>query len=346
MGFDNNDYLSWYVPRIRGDAAKPAINLHASGMPALAEADLQPAPGDPWSMPGRFEAALGEWLELPAEQIVFSSGATGGTLLALMTLTPPGSAVLVEASTYEPMRRQAERLNHVRRLPRGLDQSWRLDPAAADLGGEVSMVLITEPHNPSGIASPREAVLDLAARCAEAGALLLVNEVYRGFTGAPSYHGAAESIVVVSSLSKLCGAYAARLGWVSGPVEVCDRLRRALWNASVMPGPTAASGLTVMARIDALADRARQTVRDGIGMVDGWVEATPGLSWHRPDVGFGAVSLPGGVDDLVFSEKLHDEHGVLVIPGSLWEAPGTLRISWLQAGAQLQAGLDRIAAAL
>ena len=33
MGFEDNEYLSWYIPRIRGDRTTPAINLHASGMP-------------------------------------------------------------------------------------------------------------------------------------------------------------------------------------------------------------------------------------------------------------------------------------------------------------------------
>ena len=346
MGFESNEYLSWYLPRVRGESAKPAINLHASGMPALSADELAPTAGEPWSMAGRFEAALGEWLGIPAEEVVFTSGATGGTLLALLCLARPGSAVLIESSMYEPMRRQAERLNHVRRLPRSIDDAWRVDPASADLGGEVAMVLITEPQNPSGIASPREAVLELAARCADAGAVLLINEVYRGFTDAPSYHGTAESTVVVSSLSKLCGAYAARLGWLSARPEICVQLRQGLWNASVTPGPTAAAGVTVMQRIDELAARARETSRAGVGVVDDWVGATPGLEWHRPDVGFGCVRLPQGIGDLALAERLHDEHGVLVVPGTLWEAPGTLRISWLQAGEQLRSGLERIGTVL
>jgi aspartate/methionine/tyrosine aminotransferase len=53
--------------------------------------------------------------------------------------------------------------------------------------------------------------------------------------------------------------------------------------------------------------------------------------------------LPEGTDDLALAERLHVEHGVLVVPGCLFEAPGTLRVSWLQAGDRLEEGLARLA---
>jgi len=185
-------------------------------------------------------------------------------------------------------------------------------------------------------------VLALAGRCAEAGAVLLINEVYRGFSDSPGYHGAADNIVVVNSLSKLCGTYRARLGWLSASPDNAAQLRRAHWNLGAPSAPGAAVGLTVMDRITELEQRARAAVRGGRATVAGWVEATTGLSWHDPVVGFGCVRLPEGVDDLALAERLHADHGVLVIPGSLWEAPGTLRIGWLGAGDGLEPGLARI----
>jgi aspartate/methionine/tyrosine aminotransferase len=46
------------------------------------------------------------------------------------------------------------------------------------------------------------------------------------------------------------------------------------------------------------------------------------------------------------AEALHDRDGVPVVPGRFFELPGTIRLSWLQAGDRLDAGLERLAARL
>jgi aspartate/methionine/tyrosine aminotransferase len=345
VAFDTTDYLSWYVPRIRrGD---DALNLHASGVVPLEPDDLDVPEGNPWLMAPAFESALARRLGCPPEQLLFTPGATGGTLLALLTLVDRDRELVVESPIYEPMLRQAERLNPVRRLPRDPARTWRFDLEEARrlVTERTGLVMLTEPHNPSGLLSPREDVLALAEHAAHAGALVLINEVYHGWSEAPSYHGATPNILVVSSLSKLLGAYWARLGWISGDKSQVGRLRTAHMNFGMASAPSAAVGLAVLEKLDALTERARAAAREGISVVDRWVRATPGVSWHRPaSGGFGCVALPAGVDDMALAETLHDEHGVLVVPGTLWDLPGTVRISWLQADRSgVAQGLQRLA---
>ena len=346
--FAHNTYLEWYLPRLhRGDHA---INLHASGVPAYALDALPRPEGDPWAMVSGFEAALARHLGLEPAEVLFTPGATGGTLLALLALGRPTAGILVEQPIYEPMLRQAERLGPVTRLVRKPGTGFRLDLEAAErrLHEGASLVMITEPHNPSGVLSPRGDVEALARLAQKHGARLLVNEVYREFGSAPSYHGVADNVVVVSSLSKLCGAYLARLGWISGPPALIQALRVAHCNLGMAAGPTAALGIALMPHLEALAAEARRLSAAGVDVVDRWVRETPGVEWTRPDgPGFGCLRLPPGVDDLQLAETLHDRHGVLVVPGSLWECPGTLRLSWLQATpADLATGLERLATVL
>ena len=111
MGFDSNDYLNWYVPRIRSD--ENPINLHSSGVEPLDLSGYEMAQGDPWTFVARFEKGLADWLGINEDEVCFTPGATGGTLLALLTLANPGDGLLVESPVYEPMRRQAVRLNSV-----------------------------------------------------------------------------------------------------------------------------------------------------------------------------------------------------------------------------------------
>jgi hypothetical protein len=345
MSFDENDYLSWYIPRIH--SRSDAINLHSSGVPALDAADYPPLPGDPWTAAARFEEVLADWLKIPKDEVIFTPGATGGTLLALLALCRQNARIVVEAPIYEPMLRQATRLGPVARLNRSHAQKWRLplDHAASTLGPDSGLVMITEPHNPSGRFSPREDVLSLARLARRFGVIVLINEVYRGFTDRPSYHGAAENIVVVSSLSKLAGAYWARLGWLSGPAPIIEKLRSAHRNMSMPASPAAATGLAVLSRIDELTHRAREISRIGQALVDPWVEQTRGIEWHPPEgPGFGCIRLDDELgSDKTFAEQLLQQRDLLLVPGSFFEARGTLRISWLQTGILLEQALKVLA---
>lgn len=345
MAFDTTDYLSWYVPRMRrGD---DAMNLHSSGVTPLEPDTLNMPDGNPWLMAPLFESRLAKRLGCLPEEALFTAGATGGTLLALLTLSSRDGELVVESPIYEPMLRQAERLGPVHRLAREASNAFCFDPehARSLVTERTSLVLLTEPHNPTGLLSPRQDVLALADHAADNGAVLLINEVYHGWADTPSYRGARPNILVVSSFSKLLGAYWARLGWISGDAALVHRLRAAHLNYGMASAPSAAVGLAVLEQADTLTERAREAARAGAAVVDRWVQATPGVSWHRPTAaGFGCLILPDGVDDMALAEALHDQHGVLVVPGTLWELPGTLRISWLQTDSErLREGLQRLA---
>ena len=343
MSFDRNHYLEWYIPRVMGESA--AIDLSASGVQSLAPDEVAVAAGDPWTAPHDFEARLAAWLDIPADELLFTPGATGATLLTLLTLTGAGEEVLAELPIYEPMLRQAERLTHVKRFRRAPEPGWRVsvDDIDAATSSRTALVMLTEPCNPSGTSLPREDVLAIAENARRRGAYLLINEVYRGFTSAPSFHGAADNIVVVSSLSKLLGSYWARLGWISASAKLIARLRMAHLNASMATSPAAAHGIGLMSRADELRASAIEQAKAGIDIVDHWVAATPGVAWVKPELGFGCIELPATVDDdIAFAETLHERHGVLTVPGSYFELPGHLRLSWLQAGDQLERGLELI----
>jgi aspartate/methionine/tyrosine aminotransferase len=340
MTFSRNDYLDWYIPRMRlGDA----INLHASGVESLGGEFAADLSGNPWESVGGFEAALGQWLGQPGEELVFTPGATGGTLLALLTLGRNGSTVLAESPIYEPMWRQAERLNPIQRFQRRPEDGWQLplNELHERLHPNVSVVMITEPHNPSGVLAPREQVLELAKMAQDVGAYVLINEVYRGYSQTPSYHCEADNIVVVSSLSKFIGAYWMRLGWLSATAELCARLRQGHLNMGLGTLVASMAGMRLLDSIEPMADAARERSNAGREIVHKWVEATPDVTWSRPQgPAFGAISIPAQIDDLAFAEHLHEKCGVLVVPGHCFDIPATLRISWLQAGDRLQEGLD------
>lgn len=352
MSFDINNYLSWYIPRIRKPSVdgETAINLHASGVAALMPQDITPAGGNPWSLVERFEHKLAAWLNIPAEELCFTPGATGGTLLSLLTLAHPGEHILVELPIYEPMMRQAKRLNPITLFHRQKEENWalpidRIKPLVSD---KTAVIMITEPSNPSGTFAKREDILALARHAAKHNAYLLINEVYRGFTEAPSFHGEADNIIVVSSLSKLLGAYGFRLGWVSANKEITKRLKNAHLNIGMPTQPAAAYGLGILDNADEMRGKSIRLAQTGCKIVDQWVRETAGLTWTTPEgPGYGCLPLPSHIaDDVRFAENLCDSHQVLVVPGTHFGVPNSIRISWLQSGSDLEEGLGRLARAI
>ena len=347
MSFDENTYLKWYIPRL---APSPdVINLHSSGMPAVRAEAVNPPPPAGFEMLRAVEERLAQNEGIPKEELLFTSGATGGTLLALLTLGDRRSRFVVETPIYEPMMRQARRLGEVEILERTFENRWQIDTRRAEklIDDRTAVVLITEPHNPSGVFSSPESVAKLAGICRAKGAFLLVNEVYRGYSRRESLHGIADNVLIVSSYSKLLGAYSNRVGWVSGPAPVIDRLRWASVNSGAGSAPSAAVGLGFAGQAAERTTLAREAAARGVDTVDRWVESCPGIDWIRPEgPGYGAVVLPRGVDDLALANRLYEEKKVLAVPGTLFMAPGTLRISWLGAGDRLGEGLDSIARAL
>lgn len=344
MNFERTDYLSWYLPRMRRHDG--SIALHASGMPALDPSTLAAEIGNPWDVAHRFEAAVAGWQGLDPEQVVAVPGGTGGTLLALLTLLEPGKRIWVEAPHYEPMVRQAQRLGPVSRVCRLPEQGWQvqMEVLKQQMGPDTGLVMLTEPGNPAGVFVPEQQILELADLAAANGAWLLINEVYRDFSRRPSYLGRHPAIVVVSGLSKLCGLYWARAGWLAADAGVAQRFRHALLNFGLGTQPNCAWALPVLADIDQRVAKARQAAAAGVDIVDAWVMRRPGLAWYRPEgPGFGALILPEGTNDVHLAEALHDHAGVLTVPGSLFEAPGTLRISWMGITLeQLTEGLSRM----
>jgi DNA-binding transcriptional MocR family regulator len=115
-----------------------------------------------------------------------------------------------------------------------------------------------------------------------------------------------------------------------------------------MPSSSAAeAGLYVLRHIDSLRSEAQRIARWGLAIVDAWVKCTSGVSWHPPmGPGFGCIKIPAHIDDIELAERLHDREGVLLVPGTLFEVPGTLRASWLQAGTGLEEGLKKLGRAL
>jgi DNA-binding transcriptional MocR family regulator len=163
-------------------------NLANSGLLECAAADLELGPADLRVSGPNFDGfrplleAIAERYGAAPEQVMTAPGTSGANFLAFATLVEPGDEVLIEQPAYEPLLAALSWLGaRLRRFRRRHEDGWGLDPdeVRAQLeaaGGGIHLIVLTNPHNPSGVLAPAAAVAEIGRFAERAGALVLVEE--------------------------------------------------------------------------------------------------------------------------------------------------------------------------
>ncbi len=132
--------------------------------------------------------------------------------------------------------------------------------ASLDAMDDLDVAIVVNPNNPDGRISRRADLLDLHARLARRGGMLIVDEAFADFGGADETLEPAlpaSGAVVLRSFGKAYGLAGLRLGFAIASPDIAGRLRAALgpWPVS---GPAIAIGSRALADSDWLdATRAR-----------------------------------------------------------------------------------------
>lgn len=315
-----------------------------------------------------FLQAIAQRYGVAPECVVPTLGASGAITQVLFALARPGDHVIVERPTYEPLHRVPEMLGlNVSRLERKFEERWEPlpDRLARLLTPKTRAVILSSLHNPSGVAleaGTLEAIGEMAARV---GAVVLVDEVYLDFAfsagqaeaAAPEpqaqrWRPAAVAIdngVSWSSGTKCFGFSALRVGWVvTRDREAAQAFRLASHYAHVDPPlPSLAIATQVMRHASELEALAAQAIAPGRAIIDAWLDGERRVSWVPPSAGqTGLIRLPDLTPDLPFAAHLRNVYDTQVVPGTMFEAPGTVRVSFNLPGEELEQALATITAAL
>jgi len=287
-----------------------------------------------------------------ARRVTTASGTSGANFLVCAALLQPGDDVLVERPGYDPLLGAARMFGaNTVRFDRVFENGFALDPERVQsaLTPRTRLIVVTHPHNPTGVAADR-AALDEIARIAErTGAHVLVDEVYRDVTAAGGAPSAERNDVFLStsSLTKSYGLSSLRCGWVIASEELTSRIRRA---RSIVDGTGSivAERLGTLAfdQIDRLTARARTLLARNTALVTNFLESRPELEW-APTVG--TVVFPrirGVANTTEFADRLLKERKTAVVPGSFFEAPAHFRLGFGAETQTVERGLEQVGAAL
>jgi aspartate/methionine/tyrosine aminotransferase len=347
-------YMEWAKSR-----PSPRFDLAGSNVLACTIDDLEGA-REAVELSGRNDSGYGPLLEriaaryaTPPGQVTTAQGTSGANFLVCAALLEPGDDVLVERPGYDPLM-GAVRLLGARavRFDRTFEDRYALDPERVRraMTPRTRLIIITSPHNPTGvIADP--AALDDIGRMAEArGAHVLSDEVYLDAADASVSPAASRGDVFIStsSLTKSYGLAALRCGWILSSAAVAQRLQRAR-DVVDGTGPIVTERLATLAfdQIDRLAARARQLLDANIPMVHAFFERRQDVEWVPPHGGTVAFPRLRHVSDSgLFVRRLLRERDTALVPGHFFEAPAHFRVGFSGPTDRLAGGLEAIEAAL
>ena len=205
--------------------------------------------------------AISDWyaseykIDVPVEQIIATTGASGSCVLAFLTLWDPGARVGVLEPGYPCYRNDLQTFG-IEAVPItvGPESNYRPTREQLDAVGHLDGLIIASPSNPTGTVLRHMDLQMLLDWANETGAALVVDEIYHGIT----YEDPAVSILelldprtktgqtgessdsqatvlVFNSFSKLFSMTGWRLGWIVAPPSLLTPLERLAQNLTIAP---------------------------------------------------------------------------------------------------------------
>ncbi len=272
-------------------------------------------------------AGLYETIE-PDDILIFAGAEEAIFCLANSELGPGDHAIVTwpgYQSLYEVARATAAdvTLHELRE-----DAGWTidLDRLRAQVTAATRLIVVNAPHNPTGMLPDRATYDGLVAIAAEAGAHLVVDEVYRflEFDEAGRLPAGADSLergVSIGVMSKSFALAGLRIGWLASRdrelLARCAAFKDYTTICSSAPAEILA--LIALRARDRVLERSRSIVAANLERLDRFFDDWPDrFTWVRPragSVGFPRLTVPGiTIDD--WSAALVEAEGVLLLPGS------------------------------
>ncbi|MES2149966.1 MAG: aminotransferase class I/II-fold pyridoxal phosphate-dependent enzyme [Pseudomonadota bacterium] len=285
-----------------------------------------------------------------AEEVIVTNGAKQALFEALYVLTDPGDAVLVFRPYWPAYVASAELLGLRVLLA---DLPARLTPELLDALPPARILILNNPHNPSGKLFDCAELDHLAAWMARSGCRVIVDESYEHlvFEGRHTSLAARPDwrelgIVTLYSTSQ---SYA-MMGWRAGFALAPAHVVRAM---DTLQGPitAAAPALSQLALGAAFAGGARHAMlEDYRGRRDLVLALVAGTRWLRMASPHSGPYLWADVsaltlDTIGFAGQLLDQRQVAVMPGEALGVPGHIRIGFISDDVHtLQRGVESLLA--
>lgn len=169
----------------------------------------------------------------PATEVVITTGATEAIAAALLAFAGPGDEVLTLEPFYDSYGAVIGLSGATHVTAPLLAPDFMPDMAAleAAFSPRTKIVLLNNPHNPTGAVFPREVLQRIVELARTHNSIIVTDEVYEHLTFGVSHvpvaslPGAADRTITISSAGKTFSLTGWKIGWLTGPEELVAAVR-------------------------------------------------------------------------------------------------------------------------
>lgn len=322
--------------------------------------------------------ALSEWILRttgtyydPLTEITVTAGASEGLYAAINAFVNPGDKVLLFEPYFDVYAQAVANAGgevvpiriHAPDTPIGIKGGgWTVDWDEFDAAmstGQVKVVLLNTPHNPTGKVFNREELDRISSRLERSEAVAVLDEVYETLVYGSAEHVSLASenrvrdrIVRISSAAKTFGFTGFKIGWVCAARPLSDAVRLVHQGIVFCTNPhlqlALADAISDVAWLDTYLGETRAAYSAKHDFLAGTLERA-GYRVQRAQGSYFLMAnyetLAGDVSDVLYARQLIDTRHVAALPTSVFysQAPKSLpwlRFAFCKADATLQEAAD------
>lgn len=291
----------------------------------------------------------------PKKEVIVTVGGSEAIDLGVRALVEPGDEVIIPQPAfvcYGPIVELAHGVPvYIETKP---EDNFKLTPEAlkAAITPKTKLLILPFPNNPTGAVLTKEELEQLAEVLRPTNIMVLSDEIYAeltyGFKNTPfaAIDGMWERTVTVSGFSKSYAMTGWRLGYLCAPHELVEQMHK-IHQYAIMCAPTTSQ----LAAIEAVKygdpdiemmrdeyDRRRRYIIDGLRRIGIECFEAMGAFYVFPHIG------KFGLSSEEFCQRLLDEKGVAIVPGTAFGScgEGYARISYAYSVAHITEALEKM----
>ena len=296
-----------------------------------------------------------EWS--PETDVLVTAGATEAIAAAILALVSPGEEVVLMEPFYDAYYAATLIAGGSPRAVRLRGTDFSLDPEElrSQVSGKSRVIVLNNPHNPSGKVFTREELLQVAAVAEEFNLVVLADEVYEHlvFEGShlhfASLPGMRERTISISSMAKSFSLTGWKIGWATGPANLVSAVKATKQFLTYVNGaPFQPAAAFALDNAERLVPEVREPLRAQRDLLAKGL-ASLGFNLHPCNATYFVISDLGpatSTDSRRFCLDLIERAGVAAIPTSAFylgsEPPVEVRWTFSKQRATLAEALDRL----
>ncbi|MFW6121536.1 MAG: aspartate aminotransferase [Petrotogales bacterium] len=293
-------------------------------------------------------------LNYSPDEIVVTNGGKQAIYNTLLTIINPGNEVIILTPSWVSYGAQVNLCGGVPvYVKTHSDKGFipTIENIESSLTDNTKAIIINTPNNPTGAIYPEKVLKEIAELARQRNLFVISDEVYeklafdKEHTSIASFDGMKERCAVINAFSKTYSMTGWRIGYVAAPREFAKTVTKiqshqcSNVNSISQYAAIEAFNVDITYMIDAFKER-RSLVNEKLSNMNLEYVYPKGAFYFFIDI---KKFLNNRLkDSLSFCKSLLEDARVGLVPGSAFEAEGSIRLSYASSLEELNEGLNRM----